>query len=82
MKEKLTKEGVEFLCILGMTSPTKFETICVFLVAIEKFSQLNYFKKSMKQQILQTGIFCNYGISIGSSTNKYFYVQIRKYVPL
>ena len=40
MKEKLTKEGMGFLCILGMTSPIKFETICVFLMAIEKFSQL------------------------------------------
>ena len=38
MKEKLTKEGVGFLCIVGMTSPIKFETICVFLMAIEKFS--------------------------------------------
>ena len=37
MKENLTKEGVEFLCILGMTAPIKPETICVFLVAIEKF---------------------------------------------
>ena len=42
MEEKLTKEGVVFLCILGMTLPIKFETICVFLMAIEKFSQLNY----------------------------------------
>ena len=41
MKEKLTKEGVEFLCMLGMTSPIKIRTICVFLMAIEKFSQLN-----------------------------------------
>ena len=40
MKEKLTKEGMGFLCILGMTSPIKFETICVFMMAIEKFSQL------------------------------------------
>ena len=40
MKEKLTKEGMGFLCILGMTPPIKFETICVFLMAIEKFSQL------------------------------------------
>ena len=38
MKEKLTKEGVGFLCIVGMTSAIKFETICVFLMAIEKFS--------------------------------------------
>ena len=37
MKENLTEEGVEFLCILGMTAPIKSETICVFLVAIEKF---------------------------------------------
>ena len=44
--EKLTKEGVGFLCILGMTSPIKFETIFVFLMAIEKFSQLNYLQKS------------------------------------
>ena len=41
IKEKLTKEGVGFLCLLGMTSPIKFETICVFLMAIVKFSQLN-----------------------------------------
>ena len=46
MKEKLTKEGVGFLCILGMTSPIKFETICVLLMAIEKFSQLNYTQKT------------------------------------
>ena len=82
MKEKLTKKGVGFLCVLGMISPIKFETICVFLVVIEKFSQLNYLKKSMKKQISQTSIFCNYGISIGSSPNKYFYVQIWKYVSL
>ena len=44
--EKLTKEGVGFLCILGMTSPKKFETICVFLMVTEKFSQLNYLQKS------------------------------------
>ena len=49
MKEKLTKEGVGFLCILGMTSAIKFETICVFLMVIEKFSQLNYlYTKSVK----------------------------------
>ena len=55
MKEKLTKEGVYiimyiiFLCILGMTSAIKFETICVFLMVIEKFSQLNYlYTKSVK----------------------------------
>ena len=42
MKEKLTTEGVGFLCILGMTSPIKFETISVLLMAIEKFSQMNY----------------------------------------
>ena len=46
MKEKLTKKGVRFLCILGMTSPIKFETICVFLMTIEKFLQLNYSKKA------------------------------------
>ena len=46
MKEKLKKEGVEFLCILGMTSPIKFETICVFLMAIEKLSQLSYLQKA------------------------------------
>ena len=32
--------------ILGMTLPIKFETICVFLMAIEKFSQLNYLQKA------------------------------------
>ena len=31
MKEKLTKEWVGLLCILEMTLPIKFETICVFL---------------------------------------------------
>ena len=41
MKEKLAKEEMGFLCVLGMTSPIKFETIFVFLMAIEKFSQLN-----------------------------------------
>ena len=46
MKEKLTKEGVGFLRILGMTFPIKFETICVLLMAIEKFSQLNYSQKA------------------------------------
>ena len=46
MKEKLKKEGVEFLCILGMTSPIKFETISVFLMAIEKLSQLSYLQKA------------------------------------
>ena len=46
MKEKLTKEEVGFLSILGMTLPIKFETICVFLMAIEKFSQLNYLQKA------------------------------------
>ena len=46
MKEKLEREGMGFLCILGMTSPIKFETICVFLMAIEKFSQLNYLQKA------------------------------------
>ena len=45
MKEKLTKEGVGFLCMLGITSPIKFETIYVFLMVIEKFSQLNYLQK-------------------------------------
>ena len=45
MKEKLTKER-GFLCILGMTSPIKFETICVLLMAIEKFSQFNYSQKA------------------------------------
>ena len=48
MKEKLKKEGVEFLCILGMTSPIKFETISVFLMAIEKLSQLSYLQKAYK----------------------------------
>ena len=46
MKENLTTEEVGLLCILGMTSPINFETICVFLMAIEKFSQLNYFQKA------------------------------------
>ena len=46
MKEKLTKEGVEFLCMLGMTSAIMFETTFVFLRAIEKFSQLNYLQKA------------------------------------
>ena len=46
MKEKLTNEGVGFLYILGMTSPIKFETICVLLIAIEKLSQLNYSQKA------------------------------------
>ena len=46
MKEKLEREGMGFLCILGMTSPIKFETICVFLMTIEKFLQLNYSKKA------------------------------------
>ena len=45
-EKKLTKEGVGFLCILGMTSPVKFETVCVFLMAIEKFLQLNYSQKA------------------------------------
>ena len=30
MKEKLAKESVELLCILGMTSRRKFKTISVF----------------------------------------------------
>ena len=42
MKEKLTKEGIGFLCISRMNLPIKFETKCVFLMTIEKFSQLNY----------------------------------------
>ena len=46
IKEKLTKEGVGYLCILGTTSPIKFETICVFLMAREKFSQVNYSQKA------------------------------------
>ena len=46
MKEKLTKERVGFLCILEMTSPIKFETIGVLLIAIEKFSQMNYSQKA------------------------------------
>ena len=48
MKEKLIKEGVGFLCILGMTSPIKFETICLLLMAIQKFSQLNYLQNDEK----------------------------------
>ena len=48
MKENLTKERVGFLCKLGMTSPIKFEAICVFLMAIEKFSLLNYLQKHEK----------------------------------
>ena len=46
MKEKLIKEVVGFLCILGMTLPIKFETICIFQLATEKFSQLNYPQKA------------------------------------
>ena len=46
MKEKLTKEEVEFLCILGMNSPIKLKMIGVFLMAIKKFSQLNYLQKT------------------------------------
>ena len=46
MKGKLTKEEVGFLCVLGMTSRIKFETIYVVLIAIEKFSQLNYSQKA------------------------------------
>ena len=46
MKEKINKRGGGILCILGMTSPIKFETICVFLNAIEVFSQLNYLQKA------------------------------------
>ena len=45
MKEKLAKKRMRFLCILGMTSPIKFETICVFLKAIEKVSRLSYSQK-------------------------------------
>ena len=45
MKEKTNKRGIGFLCILEITSPIKFETICVFLMAIEKFSHLNYLQK-------------------------------------
>ena len=48
MKEKINKRGGGILCILGMTSPIKFETICVFLNAIEVFSQLNYLQKAWK----------------------------------
>ena len=32
IEEKLTGEGVGFFCTLGMTSPAKFETICIFLM--------------------------------------------------
>ena len=46
MKKKLTKEGMGFLCTLGMTSPIKFEMICVFLMGIEKSSQFNYSQKA------------------------------------
>ena len=46
MKEKLIKEVVGFLYILGMTLPIKFETICIFQLATEKFSQLNYPQKA------------------------------------
>ena len=46
MKEKLTKEGMGFICILGMTSPIQFKTMCVFLITTEKFSQLNYSQKT------------------------------------
>ena len=41
MKKKLTKEGIGLLYILRLTLPIKFETICVFLMAVENFSQLN-----------------------------------------
>ena len=44
-EKKLTKEGGGFFCILGMILPIKFETICLFLMAIEKSSQLNYLQK-------------------------------------
>ena len=40
--ERRTNKKMGEVCILGMTSHIKFETICVFLMAIEKFSQLNY----------------------------------------
>ena len=46
MKKKLTKEGMGFLCTLRMTSPIKFEMICVFLMGIDKFSQFNYSQKA------------------------------------
>ena len=39
MKEKLAKEEVGFLFSLGMTSSIKFETILLFLMAIENFPQ-------------------------------------------
>ena len=55
-KEKLTKEEVGFLCILGMILPKKFETISVFLMAIEKFSQFIYSQKLIKNTI----VFCRY----------------------
>ena len=37
-----------FLSILGMFLPKKFKTVCVFLMAIEKFSQLSYSQKAWK----------------------------------
>ena len=46
MKEKQAKKRMRFLCIIGMISPIKFETICVFLMAIEKVSRLNYSQKA------------------------------------
>ena len=46
MKEKLTKKEVECLCILGMPILKKFEMICLFLMAIEKYPQLNYSQKA------------------------------------
>ena len=45
-ERKINKSGGGVLCILGMNSPIKFETICVFLKAIEVFSQLNYLQKA------------------------------------
>ena len=37
-ERKTNKRRVRFLCILGMILPIKFETICIFLMTIEKFS--------------------------------------------
>ena len=51
MKEKLTKDGVGFLCILGMTSPIKFDTIFELLMVIETLT-IKLLAKSMKYIIV------------------------------
>ena len=52
MKEKLTKEWVGLLCILEMTLPIKFETICVFLsITIRLLTEIEKSKKSLRKII-------------------------------